>query len=290
MQLSASELILNPDRSIYHLNLHPEDLADTIITVGDPDRVAAVSKYFDQIEVRKGRREFITHTGLLNNRRLTVVSTGIGTDNIDIVLNELDALVNIDFSTRRVKQEKRALTLVRVGTSGAIQPRIPLDSFVISEFAIGFDGLLHFYKHPPSMHADIEEAFIEQMNWQEEKSRPYVLAADPGLLEQFGSVSMIRGFTGTNTGFYGPQGRRLRLEPRDTDLSGKLAGFEFKGLKITNLEMETSGIYALAALMGHRAVSMNCIVANRASGEFSKNPSTAVEALIEYTLDKLTKT
>lgn len=289
MQLVASELILNADRSIYHLNLHPEELADTIITVGDPERVAMVSKYFDHLEVSKGKREFITHTGYLNNHRISVVSTGIGTDNIDIVLNELDALVNIDLHSRTIKPEKRALTLVRVGTSGGIQPEIPVDSMLVSEMAIGLDNLLHFYDHPPSKYVDLEDAFISQMDWQKEKSRPYVSSPDPALLELFGPDSVQRGITGTNSGFYGPQGRQLRLKAKDSRLSEKLAAFEYNRLKITNLEMETSGLYALAALMGHRAVSINSILANRATGEFSANPKEAMEKLIQFTMDKISR-
>ena len=289
MQLGTSELILNADRTIYHLNLYPEELADTIITVGDPDRVAMVSKYLDHLEFSKGKREFITHTGYLNNRRISIISTGIGTDNIDIVLNELDALVNIDLHSRTVRPVKRVLTLVRIGTSGAIQPDIPIDSMLVSGLAIGLDNLLHFYKHPPSKYADVEDAFIRQLNWQKEKSRPYVSGPDPALLDLLGSDSVQRGFTGTNSGFYGPQGRQLRLEPRDAGLSEKLAAFEYNGLKITNLEMETSALYAMAELMGHRAVSINSILANRATGEFSGNPKAAMEKLIQYTMDKLTQ-
>ncbi len=287
MQLDASELILNADRSIYHLNLHPEELADTIITVGDPERVALVSKYFDHLEVSKGKREFITHTGYLNNQRISVVSTGIGTDNIDIVLNELDALVNIDLNSRTVKPVKRVLTIVRVGTSGAIQREIPVDSMLVSELAIGLDNLLHFYDHPSSKYIDLEDAFIRQMHWQKEKSRPYVSVPDPVLLDLFGPESVQRGVTATNSGFYGPQGRQLRMKPEDTRLSEKLAAFEYNGLKITNLEMETSGLYALAALMGHRAVSINSILANRVTGEFSKNPRAAMEKLIQFAMDKI---
>lgn len=288
MQLGLSELILNADGSIYHLNLLPQDIANTIITVGDPDRVSDVSKYFDTIELKKGKREFITHTGVLNGKRLTVISTGIGTDNIDIVLNELDALVNIDFDQRKIKERKTILDIIRIGTSGAIQPNIPVDSFLLSEYAMGFDSLLHFYESEQIRFYDIEQAFVKHAVWDKEKSIPYVVKCNDELALKLKSNHIHFGFTVTNTGFYGPQGRRLRLTPKDKDLNSKLASFTHRGMQITNLEMETSGIYALAHLHGHRAISMNCILANRATGEFSKNPSKAVDELIQYTLHKLT--
>lgn len=288
MQLGPSELILNPDNSIYHLNLLPEDIANTIITVGDPERVADVSKYFDSIELKKGKREFLTHTGVLNNKRITVISTGIGTDNIDIVFNELDALVNIDFNTRTIKTNTTCLDIVRIGTSGAIQPDIPIDSFLMSEYAMGFDNLLHFYESGHVQITEIQEAFVKHADWYTHKSTPYVVKFNETLGEQLNSNRIRFGFTVTNTGFYGPQGRKLRLTTQDPDLNTKLASFAYKGMRITNLEMETSGIYGLAKLYEHRAVSMNCILANRSTGEFSKNPSKAVDGLIQYTLQKLT--
>jgi len=288
MQLSPSELILNADNSIYHLSLLPQDIASTIITVGDPDRVSNVSKYFDTIEFKKGKREFITHTGTLNGKRITVISTGIGTDNIDIVLNELDALVNIDFNTRSIKQNKTSLDIIRIGTSGAIQPDIPIDSFLISEYAIGFDNLLHFYNSEAIQHKEIQEAFIKHTNWYAHKSTPYVVKGNDALSKKLLSNTTQLGFTATNVGFYGPQGRQLRLKTQDTQLNFKLASFLFNNLKITNLEMETSGIYGLSKLLGHKAISLNCILANRSTGEFSKNPSKAVDLLIQDTLQKLT--
>ncbi|NJB69985.1 uridine phosphorylase [Saonia flava] len=288
MQLGPSELILNPDGSIYHLNLLPEDIAHTIITVGDPDRVYDVSKYFDSIEIKKGKREFITHTGLLNGKKITVISTGIGTDNIDIVLNELDALVNIDFHTRTIKTKKICLDIVRIGTSGAIQADIPIDSYIMSEYAMGFDGLLHFYDSGHIQVPKLPEAFVKHTDWNRSKSTPYVVKYDDSLGAQLMSNRIRLGLTATNIGFYGPQGRKLRLATQDVDLNSKLESFEYNGIKITNLEMETSGIYGLAKLHGHKAVSMNCILANRNTGEFSKNPSKSVDGLIKYTLDKLT--
>ena len=288
MQLSPSELILNADKSIYHLTLLPQDLAETVIVVGDQNRVPLVSKYFDTIEVIKGKREFITHTGMLNGTRISVVSTGIGADNIDIVVNELDALVNIDFETRTIKENKTSLDIVRVGTSGGLQPDIETDSFILSEYAIGFDNVLHFYKSEHIQHPEIQLAFIDQTAWSVFKSIPYVVESDLQLTEKLRSDSVIMGFTGTNVGFYGPQGRRLRLQLEDNDLNSKLSAFEYNGMKITNLEMETSAIYGLSKLMGHRAASMNCILANRSTGEFSKDPVKTIDALIKYTLEKLT--
>ncbi len=288
MPIGPSELILNADQSIYHLNLKPEDIADTIILVGDQNRVEKVSRYFDTIDIKKQRREFITHTGELNGKRISAVSTGIGTDNIDIVLNEIDALFNIDFESRTIKEELTQLNFVRVGTSGAIQHDIPLDSFVMSEYAIGFDNVLHFYNSEDIQHPDIQLAFIEQTDWSVYKSIPYVVSSDLILAEQLASAQVINGFTGSNVGFYGPQGRKLRLSLEDEKFNSKLSAFEYRGKRITNLEMETSAIYGLSALMGHRALSMNSILANRSTGEFSKKPAETIDLLIQYTLDKLT--
>ncbi|NKI25881.1 nucleoside phosphorylase [Arenibacter sp. 6A1] len=289
MKIGSSELILNADHSIYHLNLLPEDLSDTIITVGDPDRVPLVSQYFDTIEIKKGKREFHTHTGTLKGKRISVISTGIGTDNIDIVLNELDALVNIDFNSRTVKKHPTSLNIIRIGTSGAIQPHIPIDSFLLSEHAIGLDSLLHFYDSSSIQHHEIQQAFIQHTNWCKDKSTPYVVGCDKELAEILTSDKIRYGFTATNVGFYGPQGRTLRLKTQDDKLNSKLASFKFKDKQISNLEMETSGIYGLSKLLGHRAVSLNCILANRSTGEFSTKPEKSIHELITYTLDKLTK-
>ena len=287
MPLKESELIINPDGSIYHLNLKPSEVANTIITVGDPDRVASVSQYFNTVEVKKQKREFCTHTGTYKGKRITVISTGIGTDNIDIVFNELDALVNIDFKTREIKTDITALDIIRIGTSGAIQANIPINSFLISELAVGFDSLLHFYDSESIQHQEISQAIIEQTNWFEKKSEPYVVKGSKELIEQFSSSKTVSGFTATNVGFYGPQGRILRLKTQDDMLNDKLSAFEFNELKITNLEMETAGIYGLSKLLGHNALSLNAILANRSTGEFSDNPSEIVDQLIRYTLDKL---
>ena len=288
MQLSASELILNADSSIYHLNLLPEDLAETVILVGDQNRVPLISKYFDTLEIVKGKREFITHTGMLNGIRISVVSTGIGADNIDIVINELDALVNIDFETRTIKENKTSLDIIRIGTSGGIQPNIETDSFILSEYAIGFDNVLHFYESEHIQYPEIQLAIIDHTAWSDFKSIPNQVESDVQLTEKLRSDKVIMGFTGTNVGFYGPQGRRLRLLLEDNDLNSKLSSFEYNGMRITNLEMETSAIYGLSKLLGHRAASMNCILANRSTGEFSKDPVKTIDALIKYTLEKLT--
>tara|TARA_R110001592_G_scaffold314892_2_gene590672 strand:+ start:2030 stop:2896 length:867 start_codon:yes stop_codon:yes gene_type:complete len=288
MQLRPAELIINEDGSIYHLNLLPEDLATTIITVGDPDRVSQVSGHFDTIEIKKGKREFVTHTGHKNGKRISVISTGIGTDNIDIVLNELDALVNIDFKTRTLKKNHTALNIVRIGTSGAIQKDIPVDSFLMSEYAMGFDGLIHFYEHEKINYPQIEEDFIAYTSWDKNKARPYVLKYSEKLGEIFIDNRIRLGFTVTNTGFYGPQQRQLRLKPSQMELMEKLSSFRYESLSLTNLEMETSGIYALSQLLGHEAVSMNCILANRSTGEFSTNPAKSVDELIKFCLERLT--
>tara|TARA_R110002049_G_scaffold329_7_gene1830 strand:+ start:5563 stop:6432 length:870 start_codon:yes stop_codon:yes gene_type:complete len=287
MKFGSSELILNADKSVYHLNILPQDLADTVITVGDPDRVSRVSQYFDKIEVKKGKREFLTHTGWLKNKRITVVSTGIGTDNIDIVLNELDALANIDFTTRTIKKDKRQLDIIRIGTSGALQPEIPLDSFLLSEYAIGLDSLLHFYDSSHIQHPQIQQAFLKHTNWSKDKSTPYVVGYDKFLAERFMSDKIQLGFTATNVGFYGPQGRVLRLKLEDENMNTKLASFNHDNKRITNLEMETSGIYGLAKLLGHRAISLNCIVANRSNGKFSSRPDVAIDELINFTMNKI---
>ncbi len=287
MPIKNSELILNPDGSVYHLNLRPEHIANTIITVGDPDRVDTVTKYFDTVEFSTHKREFHTQTGTYKGKRLSVISTGIGTDNIDIVFNELDALVNIDLKTREIKSDITALNFIRIGTSGSIQKDIPIDSFVISEYAVGFDSLLHFYDSAHVQDFKISEALKQQTDWFDKKSDPYVVKSSSNLLKALSSEQTATGFTATNVGFYGPQGRILRLGIQDTALNDKLAAFDFEGKRITNLEMETSAIYGIANLLGHHALSMNAIIANRATGEFSANPKGIVDELIRYTLDKI---
>lgn len=285
MKIKESELILNPDGSIYHLNCTPKDIATTIITVGDPERVDTIVKYFDEIEVSIHKREFKTVTGTYKGKRLTIISTGIGTDNIDIVFNELDALANIDFETRTVKEKQTILTFIRIGTSGAIQKEIAVDSLLISEKAIGFDNLLHFYSNTDFCDLTFANEFVKHTNWNSKLSYPYVVSASKELLDTFATKDFIRGITATNVGFYGPQGRTLRLPTYDANLNDKIASFQFDNHKITNLEMETSGIYGMSKLLGHRAISLNAILANRANGTFSKNPEKTIDALIKTTLE-----
>lgn len=287
MSIKASELILNPDGSIYHLNLKPEHIADNVIVVGDQNRVEMVSQHFDTVEFKTQKREFITHTGVLKGKKITVISTGIGTDNIDIVINELDALVNIDLETRTVKQQLKSLNIIRVGTSGGLQPDIPIDSIVVSEYGLDINGLLHSYQTETIRNPEIEDAFITHTNWNSDKAKPLIIKGSKTLLDKFESATALRGLTATANGFYGPQGRVLRLQLEDDQLNKKMDSFNFKGVKVTNLEMETSAIFGLSLLLGHNAISLNAIIANRANGTFSKNPRKAVENLITYTLDRI---
>lgn len=284
--ISESDLIINPDGSIYHLNLLPEDVADTIITVGDPERVSEVSKHFDRIELKKGKREFLTHTGYLGSKRISVLSTGIGTDNIDIVLNELDALVNIDFKTRLIKPDLKSLEIIRIGTSGAIQEDIPMDSLLVSEFAIGMDALMHYYQHQLSGEEHVILDEIQAMFHHVKGISPYVISADKGLIERIG-VNMQRGITVTAPGFYAPQGREVRAKNAIPNLMGMFRNFRAGKYRITNLEMETAGIYALARVLGHKALSVNAILASRAKFEFSSNPQKAVNRAIQEVFSKI---
>lgn len=287
--IQASELILNPDGSIYHLNLKPENIAQDIIFVGDQDRVEKVTAYFDSIEFSTQKREFKTQTGTYKGKRITVISTGIGPDNIDIVVNELDALVNIDFETRKTKEKLTSLNIIRIGTSGSLQEYIPVDSFVMSQYAIGLDNMLRSYCIDSISHPKIEQVFIEQTNWDLYKGKPYVIRSSEILENLFNSSEIHKGFTATAGGFYGPQGRILRLDIQDRNLNQKMDQFECNGIQITNLEMETAAIYGLAALLGHQAISLNAIIANRANGTFSKKPYVTIDNLIQYTLDRLVK-
>ncbi len=288
-KIAPSELIINPDGSIYHINLKPEHVAPNIVFVGDQNRVAKVAKHFDTITFETQKREFKTITGIFKNKRFMVISTGIGPDNIDIVVNELDALVNIDLHTRTIKKEHTALNIVRIGTSGSLQDHISVDSFVLAKYGIGFDGLLHAYDAEQILEKEMEDAFIEHTNYSNRKSRPYIVKNDGELEKKLISDTIFTGITATAGGFYGPQGRVLRLAIQDPELNHKIDSFDYNGIKITNLEMETSAIYGLSKLLGHRAVSMNAIIANRANLTFSKDPYKAVENLIEYTLNKLAK-
>ena len=287
MSIKNSELILNSDGSIYHLHLKPEDIADTIIFVGDQERVGEVSKHFDSIDFEVQSREFKTQTGTYKGKRLSVISTGIGPDNIDIVLNELDALVNINFVTREVKTIKTSLYIVRIGTSGALQPDIDVDSFILSRYGMDINGMLQSYKIDAIKHADIEAAFVKHTQWSPQKPYPVVIENSKLLETKLKSEQIIYGLTATCGGFYGPQGRVLRLELQDDSLNHKIDSFKYKGLRVTNFEMETSAIYGLSKLLGHEACSMNAILANRALGTFSENPQATIEKLIIYTLNKL---
>lgn len=286
MAIANSELIINPDGSIYHLNLKPNQLAQTVITVGDPERVKEVSKYFDVVECKVGKREFHTHTGVYKNKRISVISTGIGTDNIDIVFNELDALVNVDFNTREVKNTHTSLDIIRVGTSGAVQSDIPVDSFLLSQRGIGFDSLFHWYENDGGDLA-FAKAVSQQINRSQLHAAPYVVSCNKDLAKKFQTIEMQNGNTITNVGFYGPQSRKIRLEPSEKNLNMQISDFNFEGSKITNLEMETAGIYAMSSLLGHRAISLNAILANRVTGEFSEKPNDIVEKLIKFTLDRI---
>ena len=285
--IKSSELILNPDGSVYHLNLKHENIAHDIIFVGDQERVSKITQHFDSIEFSTQKREFKTETGMYKGKRLTVQSTGIGPDNIDIVFNELDALVNVDLNTREIKPNHTALNIVRIGTSGSLQADIPVDSWVMSKYAIGLDNMLRSYLIEEHSVAELEDAFIAQTNWDLRKGRPTVVPCAEALENKIYSDKFHKGFTGTAGGFYGPQGRVVRLNIQDPQLNSKMDVFNYNGTRMTNLEMETSAIYGLGKLLGHNCLSLNAIIANRAVGEFSSNPEKTVNELIAYTLDKL---
>ena len=287
--IKETELILNPNGSVYHLQLLPENIADNVIIVGDQDRVKEISKHFDSIEFTAKNREFITHTGTFNKQRVTVISSGIGTDNIDILINELDAAVNIDLKTRTVKQEKRILNIVRIGTSGALQQDIDVDTFVISKYAVGFDGLLNYYLDGTSINEnELSEAFIKQTNWNTKLPYPYAIKGSDELINKIG-FDLKQGITATAPGFYAPQGRKLRLTPWVEDFNQQLTDFDFNTNKITNFEMETSALYGLSKLLGHNACTVCTIVANRVAKKFSANYHLAMERLILLILERLTK-
>ena len=287
MRIKDSELILNSDGSIYHLNLKPENIATDLLFVGDPDRVDKVTEHFDTIEFSIHKREFKTTTGVYKGKRISVISTGIGSDNIDIVLNELDALVNINLETRTIKEKHTALNIVRIGTSGSLQKDIPLDSFLLSTYAIDINGMLRSYITETISHPSIENAFVAHTNWDEKKCFPLVVSNSKSLEDKITSEIIYKGMTATAGGFYGPQGRVVRLPIKDSNLNNKIDSFNFNGLRVTNLEMETSAIYGLSKLLGHHACSMNAIIANRAQGTFSENPDKVIADLIIYTLDKM---
>ncbi|WP_439475068.1 nucleoside phosphorylase [Algoriphagus formosus] len=279
-RIPASELIINPDGSIYHLHLKPEDLASLVFTVGDPDRVAQVSQYFDRIEIKKRKREFVTHTGYLRGQRVTVMSTGMGTDNIEILMTELDALVNVDLEHRTVNDQKKALKIIRLGTSGSMQADIPVGSLLASEVGIGMDTLMQFY---PSL---AEDQSIAELIRQELRLGflPYQASASSDLLSKL-DERFFKGVTLTCPGFYAPQGREVRLKPRFEDMISRLSSIESKGKRLTNFEMETAGYYAMGKLLGHEMLSLNAIVANRPKNEFDKNAAKTVDTLIHTALE-----
>ena len=286
-QIGASELIINQRGAVYHLDLRPEEIADTIITVGDPFRVEKVSKYFDQIDHKSSHREFITHTGRIGNKKISVVSTGIGPDNIDIVMNELDALVNIDLTERIEKPEKKSLNFIRIGTSGSLQEHIGVDSYVASTHGIGLDNLLHFYSFQNNdEESEIGRAFLEQVHLNGHLSKPYVFSASGFQLAKLAD-NCHAGITVTCPGFYGPQGRVLRMRLSMPNLNEELTSFRFGNHKILNFEMETAAIYGLGKALGHQCISLSAIVANRIAMEFSKDADTTIDGLIRHTLERI---
>ena len=282
--IGASELIINDRGAVYHLNVRPEELADSIITVGDPERVATVSKYFDRIEHKCEHREFITHTGYVGNKRISVLSTGIGPDNIDIALNEVDALANIDFDSRTIKEQKKSVSVIRMGTCGSLQGEVGVDQLVAGTHGLGIDNLLHFYKteNNPEEHA-ILSAFEQHTQITNFKIQPYIATASAGLIKHF-TDGYSHGITVTCPGFYGPQGRILRLPLNMPNLVDQMTSFRYGNHHIANFEMETSAIYGLCNLLGHQCLSINVIVANRVKKEFSKDPAKAVDSMIQKTL------
>lgn len=283
--IAESELILNKRGAIYHLDLLPEELGDIVITVGDPGRVKEVSKYFDTVAYSQQHREFVTHTGRLGNKRISVVSTGIGTDNIDIVMNELDALVNIDLHTRTVKTQLTSLQIIRIGTAGSLREDIPVDSWVASTHGLGIDNLLHFYRYENNEEENqLIQSFITQTQLHNNAALPYINSASVGLIKHF-VEGFHHGITVTCPGFYGPQGRILRLGLSDPAFIERLSGFSFGTHRICNFEMETAGIYGMGKLLGHHCLSLSAIVANRISKKFSKDGNAAVDHLIKKTLE-----
>lgn len=286
MQIPESELILNNDGSVYHLSLFPEDIADTIIFVGDPERVAEVSKYFDSVEMVRNKREFVTHTGYLNNKRITVLSTGIGTDNIDIVWNELNILANIDLATRTFKAKKKSLKVIRIGTSGSLQTDVPVDSILATTYGLGLDVLMHYYDYTKDTETQqLEIAFQNALPIPFLK--PYLVKAPGNLIDNFSDC--LQGITATCSGFYAPQGRIVNANSRIDNLIKKLSDVKIGDKRITNFEMETAGIYGLANAFGHEAVSINAIVANRKTQKFSPDGQAMIEKTIQYVLGKLSR-
>ncbi len=287
--IEPSELIINPDGSVFHLHLKPEQLARDIILVGDPGRVNMIADYFDHIEAQAENREFVSVTGIYNDKRITVLSTGIGTDNIDIVMNELDALVNIDLDNRTIKPEHTSLNIIRIGTSGGLQSDIPIDSFLASKVAIGFDGLLNFYQGRNEIsNIEFEDSFKNHVNWNPLLASPYIVDANKELFERICKDGFISGVTISSPGFYGPQGRQLRLSVMDPKLNDKIESFRYNDLRITNYEMECSAIYGLSKLLGHHALTICVIIANRITKKASKDYKPAMKKLVQQILNSMT--
>ncbi len=286
-RIAESELIINPRGAVYHIDLRPEELAQNIIIVGDPDRVGMVSKYFDKIEVRRQHREFVSHTGILGNKRITCTSTGIGPDNIDIVLNEFDALVNIDFESRMIRKELTTLNIMRIGTSGSLQADVPVDSWVAGTHGLGLDNLLNYYRlEHNEQEKELLQSFVTHTQLHSQICNPYISLASASLLKHFVN-GFHQGITVTCPGFYGPQGRVLRLGIRNPELIDRLTQFRFGQHRITNFEMETSAIYGLGRLLGHHCLSLNAIIANRIAKEFTKDAHKLVDSLIKKVLETI---
>ena len=287
LAIEPSELIVTPAGAIYHLGLKPDDIANDIIVVGDQNRVARISKYFDHIECKIESREFVTHTGTYKGKRITALSTGIGADNLDIVINELDALVNIDLETKKLKKELRSLNIIRLGTSGALQEDIAVDSFVVSSHGLGFDGVMGFYDAKfDEDETSMEEELIKHTNWNKRYNHPYFVKGNSELIERIGE-GMTKGITITANGFYGPQGRVLALSPREPDLNERLRTYIHSGNRITNYEMETAALFGLSAMLGHNACTVCAIIANRYSKKYSKDYKKSVDELIQIVLERI---
>jgi uridine phosphorylase len=283
--IAETELILTPENKIYHLNLSKDEIADDIILVGDPDRVSVISNKFDSIEHKIQNREFVTHTGVLNGKRISAIATGIGPDNIDIVINELDALVNIDFKTRTINKKKKILNLIRLGTSGALQQDIKVDSFLVSSFGLGFDNIAHFYESEEIIEQEMSSKYKQHASWPENLSNPYIVKASGNLLSLFPDIK--KGITATAPGFYGPQGRTLRLNPSITNLHEKMESFNYKENRITNFEMETSALYYLGQSLGHNTLTICAIIANRLTKDYSKDYKRTVEKMVDLVLKRI---
>jgi uridine phosphorylase len=285
--IPSTELIITEEGRIYHLDLKPDEIGQTIILVGDQERVPTISKYFDRIEFKRSKREFVTHTGLINNKRVSVISTGIGCDNVDIVVNELDALVNINFEKKTIKRKHTSLNIIRIGTCGALQNEIPIDTFVLSSFGLGFDGLLSFYKPVYEQEEKaLQKAFLQQTPWPNDANIPYFVKGSELLANKIGE-GMFNGITATANGFYGPQGRTLRLNTRVPDMNEFLKRFEYKNHKILNFEMETSALYGLSALLGHHSCTVCAVIGNRFTNTFSEDYKKTVAKLVQKVLKRI---